>query len=199
MNAVQFGFAAMDVIMKVASNQGVTPTIIGFGYVLDRKTNPILTFTSFCGIFVSALIGSTLNQKFYPATLCYTSAIFICALSNMVAAEIAIYFRKRGGTRTVRAKANLLGTTICFGGALLVTLCKEITLKIRSISLKRTGRTRFFLIMFLLTMSIAVASGAAVNAVDDPGDKLPSDCQTVDSCGLCLQCDRIEGGFNCCN
>lgn len=149
MISVQFGFAGMNIISKVALNQGMshfvlvvyrhavaTLVLVPFAYVLERKTRPVFTFRVFCEIFLSALFGSTLNQNFYYAALGYTSATFACALSNMVPAVtflMAIPFRlERVGIRSFAGQAKVLGTLICVGGAMLMTLYKGIPINLWS-------------------------------------------------------------------
>lgn len=147
MISVQFGFAGMNIISKVALSQGMshfvlvvyrhavaTLVLVPFAYVLEKKTRPALTFRVFCEIFFSALFGSTLNQNFYYAALGYTSATFACALSNMLPAVtflIAIPFGlERVGIRSLAGQAKVLGTIICVGGAMVMTLYKGIPIKL---------------------------------------------------------------------
>lgn len=147
MISVQFGFAGMNIISKVALSQGMshfvlvvyrhvvaTLVLVPFAYVLEKKSRPALTFRVFCEIFFSALFGLTLNQNFYYAALRYTSATFACALSNMLPAVtflMAIPFGlERVGIRSLAGQAKVLGTIICVGGAMVMTLYKGIPLKL---------------------------------------------------------------------
>lgn len=149
MISVQFGFAGMNIISKAAINQGMshfvlvvyrhavaTLVLVPFAYVLERKSRPVLTFRVFVEIFLSALFGSTLNQNFYYAALGYTSPTFACALSNMVPAVtflMAIPFGlERVGIRSLAGQAKVLGTLICVGGAMLMTLYKGIPITLWS-------------------------------------------------------------------
>lgn len=149
MISVQFGFAGMNIISKAAINQGMshfvlvvyrhavaTVVLVPFAYVLERKSRPVLTFRVFAEIFLSALFGSTLNQNFYYAALGYTSPTFACALSNMVPAVtflMAIPFGlERVGIRSLAGQAKVLGTLICVGGAMLMTLYKGIPITLWS-------------------------------------------------------------------
>lgn len=147
MICVQFGFAGMNIISKVALNQGMshfvlvvyrhavaTLVLLPFSYVLERNSRPPLTFRIFCEIFLCALFGSTLNQNFYYAALKYTSATFACALSNMLPAVtflMAIPFGlERVGIRSLAGQAKVLGTLICVGGAMLLTLYKGMPINL---------------------------------------------------------------------
>lgn len=147
MICVQFGFAGMNIITKIAFNQGMshfvlvvyrhavaTLVLLPFAFILERKTRPILTFRVFCEIFFSALFGATLNQNFYYAALGYTSATFACAMSNMVPAltfVMAIPFGlERLGIRSFAGQAKVLGTIICIGGAMLMTFYKGIAIRL---------------------------------------------------------------------
>lgn len=114
------------------------------------------------------------------------------------------------------------------GSLLIVPILGEFILQptrpVRRLALQQKGRVSLDLkpwnyrgglavIVFLLMMNTAVVSKVAAATVDNTGttssaggdgdvqvgDKLPSDCQYVDNCGFCLQCDPSGTGFNCCN
>jgi len=142
MKSVQFGFARTNMISEVAINEGMalfvsvlyghalaTLMLLPFTYILDGKARSVtVTFTALCEIFLSAVVGSTLNQRFYSADMGYSSPIFSRALSNMVAAVMATFFRlERLGTLSLAGKAKVVGAIIWMGGVMFVTLCKEIT------------------------------------------------------------------------
>lgn len=145
MISLQIGFAGMNIISKIALNQGMshfvlvvyrhvvaTLVLVPFALILERKTRPILTFRVFCEIFFSALFGAALNQNFYYAALGYTSATFACALSNMIPSltfVMAVPFGlERVGIKSLAGQAKVLGTIICLGGAMLMTLYKGIAI-----------------------------------------------------------------------
>lgn len=235
LSPVQIRFAATDRISEVPIERGMSHTLpcgnaVATADVLDRNTRAFLAFTAFCGVFAIALIGCTSNQKFYLAVLGYTLPTLSFVLSNMVPAVISIYFRpERGGIVSLGLKANLVGTIICLSKAMLVILFKEKTIKRtgppRHLALQgttvsfgvrpRTSMQRFALTMFLLTISIGVASSADVAAVNNTeaisfvdvgvpvGDKLPPDCYYVSKCVEdCMSCypRRPRGpDFKCCS
>ncbi|XP_057830221.1 WAT1-related protein At5g07050 isoform X2 [Cryptomeria japonica] len=130
MISIQFGYAGMNIISKVALNQGMSH----FTLVFYRKTRPKLTFGIFCQIFLSALLGATINQNFYYAGLDYTSTTFACAISNIVPALtflMAIPLRlERVGIRTSAGQAKVLGTIVCVGGAMFMTVYKGMAIQL---------------------------------------------------------------------
>eukprot|EP01018_Ginkgo_biloba_P012890 Gb_22525 [translate_table: standard] len=141
MLAVQFAYAGLCVTSKAALNKGMNQFVFvvyrhiiaalllsPFAYFLERRERPSLTFWIFSKIFVLALCGVTIQQNLYLAGLNYTSATFACALSNVIPAMtfvIAVLCRmERVNFRSMGGQARVLGTLVCIGGALIVTLYK---------------------------------------------------------------------------
>eukprot|EP01018_Ginkgo_biloba_P018395 Gb_01065 [translate_table: standard] len=146
---VQFGFAGMNIIIKVAFDHGTSYFVLvvyrhivaglfmlPFVYFFERNNRPKFTFTIFCLIFLSALFGGTTTQILYYSGLSFTSPTFACALLNMVPAvtfAMAVLFRlERVGIRSLAGQAKIIGTTVCVGGAMLLTFYKGITIKLWS-------------------------------------------------------------------
>lgn len=111
-------------ILEVAMDQGMS-LAVPYGTAV---VTPILL------IFAYILYRSPLNQKFYSAALGYTSPTFSCSLSNMVPAVLVIPFR-RERVGSLGGKAILLGTIICVVGAIVGTLCKDLTINLWSLPL----------------------------------------------------------------
>ncbi|XP_059073649.1 WAT1-related protein At2g39510-like [Cryptomeria japonica] len=144
---VQFGFAGMNIISKMALNQGMSHFVLVFyrhlvativtaplAYFLERKTRPRLTFTIFCEIFISSLFGITLNQIFYYSGLKYTTATFASALINLIPVItflMAIIFRMEKVDFKSRAgQAKIIGTLVCVSGAMSMTFYKGIKIQL---------------------------------------------------------------------
>ncbi|KAF9600880.1 hypothetical protein IFM89_013787 [Coptis chinensis] len=101
-------------------------------YIAFRKSRPNLTAGILCHLFLSALIGATLTQYFFLLGIHYTSATFACAFINIIPVitfVIALPFGLE--TLDIKSKtgrAKMLGTMVCVGGAMLLTLYKGIPL-----------------------------------------------------------------------
>ncbi|XP_043725956.1 WAT1-related protein At1g09380-like [Telopea speciosissima] len=141
MIVVQFGFAGMNLISKLAFDGGMNPFVLvayrqifgaliisPFAYFLERETRPRITFQILCQIFLSSIFGATLNQFLYFLGLKYSTPTITCALNNLVPAItfiIAIPFglekmemKRRSG------QAKVLGTILCVGGAMFMSFYK---------------------------------------------------------------------------
>ncbi|XWS35984.1 hypothetical protein CRYUN_Cryun20dG0042900 [Craigia yunnanensis] len=141
MIAVNFALAITNVLFKKILDEGVSLTIIlmyrqaisavslaPIAFFWERKNRPKLTARILCQLFLNALIGATLAQYFVLLGLEYTSVTFACAFLDMVPAItfiLALPFglekvniRKKAGT------AKVLGTLVCVGGAMVLTLYK---------------------------------------------------------------------------
>eukprot|EP01018_Ginkgo_biloba_P006076 Gb_16150 [translate_table: standard] len=141
MISLQFGYAGMNIITKVSLNRGMshyvlvvyrhavaTAVIAPFAFFVERKVRPKLTFFIFCQIFALALLGPVIDQNFYYAGLKYTSPTFACALSNVLPAMTfvmaAVFRMEKVDIRKIRSQAKIVGTLVCVGGAMLMTLYK---------------------------------------------------------------------------
>lgn len=141
MISLQFGYAGMNIISKVSLSGGMnhfvlvvyrhavaTIVLAPFAFFVERKVRPKITFSIFCQIFALGLLGPVLDQNFYYLGLKLTSPTYSCALSNVLPAMtfvIALVFRmERVNIKQVRSQAKILGTIVCVGGAMLMTLYK---------------------------------------------------------------------------
>lgn len=141
MVAVNFALAIVNLLLKKVLNEGTNQLVIvtyrqsisaiflgPIAYFWKRKSRPALTAYILCQLFFSALIGVTLTQYLFLLGLQYTSAMFSCAFINMVPV-ITFLLSLPFGLEKVNMKSNcgrakVLGTVICIGGALLLTLYK---------------------------------------------------------------------------
>eukprot|EP00253_Pinus_taeda_P001357 PITA_01357 len=141
MISLQFGYAGMNIITKVSLNRGMnhfvlvvyrhaaaTVVLAPFAFFIERKVRPKLTFHIFCQIFVLGLLGPVIDQNFYYLGLKLTSPTYACALSNVLPAMtfvMALLFRmEKVNIKNLRSQAKIVGTIVCVGGALLMTLYK---------------------------------------------------------------------------
>ncbi|XP_059650793.1 WAT1-related protein At3g30340-like [Cornus florida] len=145
MVGVDFGLAVVNILLKKVLNQGINQLVIvtyrqsisaifliPVAYFMERKSRPKLTARILCYLFFSALVGATLTQYAFLVGLEYTSATFTCAFINIVPVNtfiMALPF----GLEKVKMKsrngiAKVLGTVVCIGGALLLTLYRGMPL-----------------------------------------------------------------------
>ncbi|XP_057736817.1 WAT1-related protein At3g30340-like [Arachis stenosperma] len=141
MVAIDFCFAAVNIILKKVLEEGMnhlvfityrlsiaTILLAPIGYFRERNSRPRLTFRVLCYIFFSAIVGASVTQYFFLLGIQYTSATFACAFINMVPV-ITFIMALPFGLESVNIKcksgrAKILGTLVCIGGALLLTLYK---------------------------------------------------------------------------
>ncbi|XP_022932786.1 WAT1-related protein At5g07050-like [Cucurbita moschata] len=143
MISLQFGYAGMNIITKVALNRGMshyvlvtyrqafaTIVLAPFAFFFERKVRPKISFRLFVQIFFMGLLGPVIDQNFYYAGLKLTSPTFSCAMSNMLPAMtfiLALLCRmEKLEMKKVRCQAKVVGTTVTVGGAILMTLYKGI-------------------------------------------------------------------------
>eukprot|EP01018_Ginkgo_biloba_P018342 Gb_01918 [translate_table: standard] len=146
---VQFGYAGVNIISKVAFDHGMNYFVLvvyrhivaglftlPFVYFFERNNRPKFTFPIFGLIFLSALFGGTTTQILFYSGLSFTSPTFASALLNMVPAvtfAMAILFRlERFDIRSLEGQAKIIGTAVCIGGAMLLTFYKGIKIKLWS-------------------------------------------------------------------
>ncbi|XP_010556633.1 PREDICTED: WAT1-related protein At4g01440-like [Tarenaya hassleriana] len=109
-----------------------TAFLIPIAYFWERKTRPKLTFSILCQLFFSALLGASLTQYFFLLGLSYTSATLACAFTGMVPAVtfiMALIFRiEKLNMKSKAGMAMMVGTLVCIGGALFLTMYKGVPL-----------------------------------------------------------------------
>ncbi|KAE8696876.1 Ribosomal RNA processing Brix domain protein isoform 1 [Hibiscus syriacus] len=145
MVAINFALATTNALYKMILDRGTSRIIIlvyrqaistlcltPIACVRERKGRPKLTASVFCQLFLNALIGTTLAQYFFLLGLEYTSATFSCAFLNTVPAitlVLALPFGlERVNIRSTAGQAKVVGTLVCIGGAMVLTLYKGKTL-----------------------------------------------------------------------
>ncbi|KAF6172364.1 hypothetical protein GIB67_025224 [Kingdonia uniflora] len=147
MTIVQVGYAGMNVLSKLAMDSGMHPFVtvayrqvfatlflIPFAYICERKTRPKITPHILFQIFVSSIVGATMNQCLYFLGLKYSTPTIACALNNLVPAMtfvLAIPFgMETVGIKRRSGQAKVLGTIVCVGGAMLMSFYKGSLIKI---------------------------------------------------------------------
>ncbi|CAL0334713.1 unnamed protein product [Lupinus luteus] len=141
MIAVDFSFAAVNILLKKVLEEGMnhlvfityrlsiaTIFLAPIGYFWERNDRPPLTFRILCCLFFSAIVGASVTQYFFLLGIQNTSATFACAFINIVPV-VTFIMALPFGLETVNIKCNggrakILGTLVCIGGVLLLTLYK---------------------------------------------------------------------------
>ncbi|KAJ0687148.1 putative EamA domain-containing protein [Helianthus annuus] len=96
---LQFGFAGMDVLAKVALNDGMNNYVFvvyrhasafivmaPFAIVLDRKTRPKMTVSIFVKLMLLALLEPVIDQNLYILGMKATTATFAVSMCNVLPA-----------------------------------------------------------------------------------------------------------------
>ncbi|KAH1045269.1 hypothetical protein GLYMA_09G284000v4 [Glycine max] len=140
---VNLALAFVNIFLKKVLNEGVDYlTILTYRQAISAIfLTPIACFYErkrkleghiICLLFLSALVGVTLTQYLYLIGLEYTSATFACAFLNMVPVFTFIMALPLGiekvNMKKLSAKAKVLGTFVCIGGALMLILYKGVPL-----------------------------------------------------------------------
>ncbi|KAL2340995.1 hypothetical protein Fmac_008935 [Flemingia macrophylla] len=141
MIAIDFSFAAVNILLKKVLEEGMnhlvfityrlsisTIFIAPIAYFRERNDRPRLTFRILCYLFCSAIVGTSVTQYFFLLGIQYTSATFACAFINMVPV-LTFVMALPFGLENVKIKCNsgrakILGSLVCIGGALMLTLYK---------------------------------------------------------------------------
>ncbi|RDX74001.1 WAT1-related protein [Mucuna pruriens] len=141
MIVIDFSLTMVNILLKKVLQEGMnhmvfityrlsvsTIFLAPIGYFKERNGRPRLTFQILSYLFFSAIIGASVTQYFFLLGIQYTSATFACAFVNMVPV-ITFIMALPFGLETVNikckgGKAKILGTFVCIGGALLLTLYK---------------------------------------------------------------------------
>ncbi|CAH9074470.1 unnamed protein product [Cuscuta europaea] len=136
---VQLGYAGVNIIGTAVMGAGMNPfihiayqqifgslVITPLAFFMERNTRPKMTLRIFFQIFMSSLFGLTGDQTAYFVGLKHSTPTIATALANLIPAVtfiMAVLFRlERVGLRTKAGKAKILGTLICIGGAMLLSL-----------------------------------------------------------------------------
>ncbi|XP_027070725.1 WAT1-related protein At2g37460 [Coffea arabica] len=144
---LQFGFAGMDIIGKVALNEGMsnyvfvvyrhaiaTALIAPFAIILDKKIRPKMRLSIFAKILVLSLLEPVIDQNLYFLGMKYTTATFAAAMSNILPAItflMAWIFRlEKVKLKSINSQAKIVGTVATVGGAMLMTLLRGPVIKL---------------------------------------------------------------------
>ncbi|XP_064971759.1 WAT1-related protein At4g08300-like isoform X2 [Musa acuminata AAA Group] len=140
---VQVAYAAMFLITRLAFTRGMSH----YGFVLYRQ---IIAAVAICPIacfldreigrltvrwknagqiFLLALMGISISQNFYYAGLAYTSSTLVSTMNNLQPAItflLAYLLRlEEVSIKNRTGQAKILGTFLCVGGAMVMTLFKD--------------------------------------------------------------------------
>ncbi|KAI7753219.1 hypothetical protein M8C21_016041 [Ambrosia artemisiifolia] len=138
---LQFGFAGMDVLAKVALNDGMNNYVFvvyrhasafivmaPFAIVLERKTRPKMTVSIFVKLMLLALLEPVIDQNLYILGMKATTATFAVSMCNVLPAitfVIAWILRLEVvNLKSMRSQAKVIGTLTTVAGAMLMTLVK---------------------------------------------------------------------------
>ncbi|KAL3536365.1 hypothetical protein ACH5RR_004826 [Cinchona calisaya] len=144
---LQFGLAGMDILSKVALNEGMsnyvfvvyrhaiaTAVIAPFAILLDKKTRPKMTLSIFAKILVLSLLEPVIDQNLYFLGMKLTTATFAAAMCNILPAItflMAWIFRlEKVKLKTIDSQAKIVGTVATVGGAMLMTLLRGPVIKL---------------------------------------------------------------------
>ncbi|CAI9274650.1 unnamed protein product [Lactuca saligna] len=146
MVAVHFVFATINVLLKKVIVDGLNHLVfityrlsvatiflapVAF-FFESRKNRPKLTYSVVFFLFVNAILGASLTQYLFLLGLQYTSATFTCAFLNMVPVITFIislpFGLERVNIKSNAGRAKVIGTVVCLGGGMLLTLYKGIPL-----------------------------------------------------------------------
>ncbi|CAN4114178.1 unnamed protein product [Withania somnifera] len=131
------------VLSKVAADDGMTMRVMvayrwifataflgPIAIVVEWNRQPKLTWTVIVQAFLSGLLGGSLFSILFYTSVIMTSATFATAIYNLIPAMtfvIAVLFRFENlSIDKVSGKAKVMGTTICVGGAMVLTLYKGV-------------------------------------------------------------------------
>ncbi|XP_050387613.1 WAT1-related protein At3g30340-like [Argentina anserina] len=145
MIGINLALAVVNVLLKLTMDKGVHNLVVvtyrqsiscvfltPIALFWERKSRLELTSRLICHLFLSALIGVTFTQYLFLLGLQYTTATYACAFINMVPVYTFLLALPFGLEKVnIRSKggiAKILGSLICIGGALSLTLYKGLPL-----------------------------------------------------------------------
>ncbi|KAJ4711757.1 WAT1-related protein [Melia azedarach] len=139
MISIEFAFAITNIFLKKVLQEGMNDLVFityrliiatillsPIAYFWERNSRPKLTLRVLCYLFFSAIVGTSLTQYFFLLGIQYTSATFACAFINMVPVITFIMALPFGfeavNIKRNSGKAKVIGTLVCIGGAMMLTL-----------------------------------------------------------------------------
>ncbi|XP_031251765.1 WAT1-related protein At1g68170-like [Pistacia vera] len=150
MAGVQVVYAGGTILYKLAVIDGMsfsiilayrfifsTVVMVPLAFFVERKRRPKLNLMILFQAFIGSLFGATLYQFLYLESMVLTSATFVTAMANLTPAVtyiLALSFglEKVAGIWTLAGKAKVVGTLIGIVGAMVLTFCKGVEIKIWS-------------------------------------------------------------------
>ncbi|KAL3724112.1 hypothetical protein ACJRO7_036176 [Eucalyptus globulus] len=149
MVTVQASFAGVNVVYKLAANDGMnlrlvvayrllfaTAFISPIALFFERKKRPKLTGMVLFQAFCCGFFGGSLTHNLYLESLALTSATYAAAMLNLAPAITYIMAVSFGLERVVigriEGKAKVLGTLIGIGGAMVLTFYKGFEIRMWS-------------------------------------------------------------------
>ncbi|KAK4359911.1 hypothetical protein RND71_022140 [Anisodus tanguticus] len=131
------------VLSKVAADDGMTMRVMvayrwifataflgPIAIIVEWNRRPKLTWTVIVQAFLSGLLGGSLFSILFYTSVIMTSATFATAIYNLIPAMtfvIAVLLRFENlSYDKVSGKAKVMGTIICVGGAMVLTLYKGV-------------------------------------------------------------------------
>ncbi|CAL5407394.1 unnamed protein product [Camellia sinensis] len=115
---VQVGYAGMNILSKLAMDSGMNPFI----HVAYRQVFATIVIAPFA-YFLERI---TMNQVLYLVGLHNSTPTIACALTNLLPAVtfiLAVAFGLESvGIKRKAGQAKILGTVVCVGGAMLLSL-----------------------------------------------------------------------------
>ncbi|GAB2300504.1 hypothetical protein Dimus_034547 [Dionaea muscipula] len=144
---MQFGLAGMDILSKVALNQGMSNYVLvvyrhaaatiltaPLALIFDRKIRPRLTPAIFMKILLLSLLEPVIDQNLYYLGMKHTTATFAATMVNVLPAitfVMAWILRmEKVKITSIRSQAKIFGTVATVAGAMIMTLVKGPTLKL---------------------------------------------------------------------
>ncbi|KAK4795705.1 hypothetical protein SAY86_028031 [Trapa natans] len=145
MIAVDFAFAIVNIMPKKMVEEGMDHLVIiayrqavstlflaPIAWFLERNIRPKLTFRIACSLFFSGIVGALLTQFLFLVGIQYTTATFASAFINIVPVVtfiMALPFRmEQLNLHQSSGKAKAMGSLICVGGVMLLTMYRGVIL-----------------------------------------------------------------------
>ncbi|KAK7380486.1 hypothetical protein VNO78_32997 [Psophocarpus tetragonolobus] len=142
---IQFVYAGMALLSKVAISKGMSPYVFvvyrqAFASValspfafFDSKQPAPLSCNLLCKLFLVSLVGLTASSNLYYVSINYTTATYAAAATNTVPAItfiMALLIRVETiSIKRVHGLAKILGSVLSLAGAIIFALIKGSALK----------------------------------------------------------------------
>ncbi|CAM0950246.1 unnamed protein product [Alopecurus aequalis] len=144
---VQIGFAGMNLLSKMALNNGMSPYVLiayhslmaavflaPFALYFERNMWALINKKVIFQIFLSSSLGMTVSELLFFAGFRSTSPTVACAIGNMVPALTFVVAAalKMEAVRlaTPAGQAKVIGTIVCIGGSMIMPFYKGPLLKV---------------------------------------------------------------------